>query len=323
MSRIGKIITMAGGVIILMGCASNSVKPETAGLYKSKASKEIAYSSYDRAMKLWGIEYSEEWVSTEHGKTHVIISGPENGRPVFLIPGLWGDASMWYPNAGALSEKFRVYTLDMINYAGKSEPSDRKISNIKDYCTWYAGLLQHFNYEEASIVGVSYSSWLALAMAREIPDSITALALLDPASTFIKMDGGIAWKGFWAFGFFPNRDKYRDFFRWIGGGYSDRNSSVWEEHMFDIVEHGAVGMFDIPQPEIYKSEDLEMIDMPVLLMVGGKPILYKEPAKFLKAAKEALPLAEVDLIENTGHGLNMEKAEYVNKRIYDFISETE
>ena len=321
MNIVKKIMMIAGGLVMFACCASVSAMDEQKSLYKSEEAQRIAYESYDRSMGLWDIPYSEEWIPTAYGKTHVIISGPLEGEPVFLIPGLWGDAAMWYPNAGELSQKFRVYTLDMINYAGKSIPSGKGISDITDYSSWYMEILDYYDYERASIVGVSYSSWLALALAREIPDSITALALLDPASTFIKMDGGIAWKGFWAFGFFPNREKYRNFFRWIGGGYSDLKSSIWEEHMFDIVEYSAVGMFDIPQPVLYGSEDLEMVTMPVLLMVGGKPILYKDPDKFIAAAKKSLPHAEIDLLEDTGHGLNMEKAGYVNRRISDFLSQ--
>ncbi len=320
MTIVKRIVIFTGGVIMLAGCAGNSGSVEPKKLYKSDSAQKAAYESYDRTMELWDTAYEEEWVSSEYGETHVIISGPEEGPPVFLIPGLWGDASMWYPNAGELSRHFRVYTLDMINYAGKSVPSGKQITGVSDYAEWYTGLLRHFGYDSAPVVGVSYSSWLALALAREIPESISALALLDPASTFIKMDGGIAWKGFWSFGFFPNRQKYKDFFRWIGGGYSDPKSAIWEEHMFDVVEYGAVGMFDIPQPVIYTADDLQMVKMPVLLMVGGKPILYKDPSKFIEAAKLALPHADVDLVQETGHGLNMEKAGYVNGRISDFLS---
>jgi hypothetical protein len=50
-------------------------------LYKTETGKNISYASYDKAMTLWNIDYKEEYVLTDFGKSHVIISGQENGHP--------------------------------------------------------------------------------------------------------------------------------------------------------------------------------------------------------------------------------------------------
>ena len=61
--------------------------------------------------------------------------------------------------------------------------------------------------------------WLALALAREMPERIAAVIMLDPSESFVRMDGGIIRKGFWNFVFFPSRRKYSRFFDWMGVGY--------------------------------------------------------------------------------------------------------
>ena len=59
--------------------------------------------------------------------------------------------------------------------------------------------------------------------------------------------------------------------------------------------------------------------MPVLILAGGKPILYEDPQEFKAAALHSLPHAEVEILEGCGHGLNMEKPDEVNRRIITFL----
>ena len=97
----------------------------------------------------------------------------------------------------------------MPNYGGKSQPSGKEIEDIMDYKAWFSQVMDHYDLEEVSIVGISYSSWLALALSREMPERISNLVLLDPSETFMPMNGGIAWKGFTSFMFFESMFCYR------------------------------------------------------------------------------------------------------------------
>ena len=292
-----------------------------ASLYKSEASRSAAHASYDRAMELWPAPWVEEWVDTTYGRTHVVTSGPEDGKPVILLPGLFADATMWYATVGPVAERYRVHCVDMPVFGGKSEPSSSAISDVGDYAAWHRELLTHYGYETAALAGLSYGSWLSLALARENPDRVAAMVLLDPSESFAEMDGGIAWRGFWAFVVFPNRAKYTRFFHWLGGGYSDPRMDIWFEHMLDVIEHGSVGMFDVPQHRVYDPEELTMVRMPVLVLAGGKPILYKDPKALASKAAAALPHAEIEIVPETGHRLNVEKAEQVNARLVRFLDE--
>jgi len=317
------IISLAATAIITSGCSTNKTITAPESLYKTEEGKETAYKSYDKAMELWDVKYYDEYVQTDYGKSHVIISGEENEKVIILIPGLFGDASMWFPNVGKLSAHFKVLTLDMINYGGKSEPAGKAITTFEDYKIWFNQILDYYNLENVAVMGISYSSWLALSLAREVPNAIDELILLDPSETFMPMNGGIAWKGIKYFMLFPNRTKYAKFLDWLGGGYTNSQMDIWTEHMLDVIEFGSTKMFDVPQHRIYEPEELTMIDIPVLIMAGGKPILYDNPEDFKRNAEEALPEAEVIIIPGAGHGLNMEKPEFVNKKIIEFLGDNQ
>lgn len=306
-------------ILSTLSCSPNKEVSAPSSLYKNDEAKEIAYKSYDKAMELWDIDYKDEFVETDYGKSHVIISGDNNGHSIILLPGLFADATMWYPNVKDLSKHFKVYTLDMPNYGGKSKPQGKAVVSINDYTTWFTQILNHYHIEEASLAGLSYGSWLALALVREIPKNVKSLALLDPSETFMPMNKNMMWKGFRYFMFFPNRKKYEKFFDWLGGGYTDLQMDIWFEHMLNVIELGSVGMFDLPQHKIYKPEELEMIKMPVLVMAGGKPIIYDNPDEFKANAIKAIPHAEVIIVPDAGHGLNMEKPDVVNKKMIEFL----
>lgn len=312
-------LCLAAILTLTASCSPNKKLAVPAPLYKTDEGKEIAYKSYDQSMELWDVNYSEEFVDTDYGKSHVIISGENNEQALIILPGLFGDATMWFPNVGELSKHYKVYTLDMINYGGKSHPSGKSINDFNDYKIWFHQIMDHYKLDSVALMGVSYSSWLTLSLARETPDAINAVVMLDPSETFMPMNGGIAWKGFKYFMFFPNRTKYAKFLDWLGGGYSNEQMDIWTEHMLDVIEFGSTKMFDVPQHRIYNPEELTMIDMPVLIMAGGKPILYDDPEEFKKNALNSIPHAKVVIVPDAGHGLNMEKPDYVNSQIIEFI----
>jgi pimeloyl-ACP methyl ester carboxylesterase len=313
------LLVVIGGIMTATASALPMGGADSPALYKNTALRDISYKSYDSAMSLWKCAFTDEWVDTAYGKTHIVVSGPVGAKPLFLFPGLFADATMWYANSAALSEKYRVYALDMINYGGKSEPSEKPVRNIQDYKEWFTEILDHYSYKKTAVAGLSYGSFVALSLSREMPETIEALVLLDPSETFMPMDGGIAWRGFWAFVFFPNRAKYLEFFDWMGGGYTDPDMEIWAEHLLNVVEYGSLKMNELPMHGVYKPEELETVTMDVLILCGGKPIVYKDPKQFVINARNALPHAEIELVPDTGHGLNMEKPEIVNGRILEFL----
>ncbi len=315
------ILAATAVVVFLASCAGTKGKGAPRSLYKNKQAQEQAYRSYDEIMKFWPVPYEEFWVPTDYGESHVIVSGPEDGLPIILLPGLFADATMWYANAGALSENYRVICPDQISYGGKSRVSDKEVKKFLDYKLWFLQHLRSFGYDHVTVAGLSYGSWQCLALAQDIPESIDHVIMLDPSETFIKMDGGIAWRGIRDFAIFPSRKTHKRFFNWMGDGFSSPKSDVWLEHMLDVIECGSVGMFDIPQHRIYTKDELQNITMPILILAGGKPIVYKDPDALAQAAEIALPHARIEIIPGTGHSLHVEKPDIVNGLILNFLSE--
>lgn len=60
-------------------------------------------------------------IPARHGRTLVVLSGPEGAPPVVLLHGSTSNAVSWLGEAGILSRSFRVAAPDMPGEAGYSE----------------------------------------------------------------------------------------------------------------------------------------------------------------------------------------------------------
>jgi pimeloyl-ACP methyl ester carboxylesterase len=78
---------------------------------------------YDTILAQWKIPSESLDVTTQFGTTHINASGSEKAPAMLLLPGFGANSSMWYPNAAALSDTFRVYAVDTNGQPGRSLPS--------------------------------------------------------------------------------------------------------------------------------------------------------------------------------------------------------
>ncbi|MCG8696419.1 MAG: alpha/beta hydrolase, partial [Bacteroidales bacterium] len=164
-------------LFVLVNCSNSKELSAPLSLYKTGEAEKISHQSYDKAMTLWDIDYKEDYVVTDYGQSHVIISGKDDAPPLILLPGLFCDATMWYANVGELSKYFKVYSLDLLVYGGKSQPSGKAIVDINDYKLWFTQILNHYKLTKVTVAGLSYSSWISLALAREMPQAFSSVIL--------------------------------------------------------------------------------------------------------------------------------------------------
>lgn len=326
-ARVGSealLLFACAGSLLMAACASSPSggapgRGAPRSLYKTAAGRDIAHRSYDETMELWAGAWQDDWIETSYGRTHAVVAGPGGGKPVFLLPGMFGDACMWFANGPALSAEYRVIALDNISYAGKSEPSERQARTDSDYAAWLGEIADHYCHRSFALAGMSYGGWMTAALCRLMPERISAAILIDPAVTFQATSREFENKGLATFLFFPSRKKTGRFFSWLGGGVSRPDIDLWNEHLLDCVQHGASNPLTLPRSKVYTAGELSMATMPVLVLVAGKPVIYKSPASYEADAKRLLPLAETVLIPETAHAMQMEKAPEVNALIIDFL----
>ena len=99
------------------------------------------------------------------------------GPPVILIHGFGGSMWQWEHQQHALSQHFRVITLDLPGSGLSDKPDiDYRPDQFVDFLTGFMDALQ---IPRATLVGNSMGAGLAIAMALEHPARVDKLVLID------------------------------------------------------------------------------------------------------------------------------------------------
>ncbi len=130
-------------------------------IYKSPEGKARCMAIYDAVLAHWPVPYTQLYLPTRFGSTHIIASGPKDAPPLILLHGQWASATMWSSTIAELSRDHRTYALDQIDDVGKSLPT-RAPASRSDYAEWLQDVFDQLNLPQASIVGLSYGGFLAL-----------------------------------------------------------------------------------------------------------------------------------------------------------------
>ncbi len=105
------------------------------------------------------------------------VSG-EQGDPVLLVHGSWGDHTNWDAAVPGLSKNFRVVTYDRRGHS-KSEKITTQGSFDED-AEDASALLSHLGFNPAHIVGNSGGSTIALKLATRDPSVFRSLIAHEP-----------------------------------------------------------------------------------------------------------------------------------------------
>jgi DNA-binding PadR family transcriptional regulator len=127
----------------------------------------------------WPVPYEELDLPTQFGTTHIIVSGPNSGKPVLLLHGQDSCAISWIYNVVDLSQAFRIFALDTIGDMGKSKPIHLPNSR-EDYARWMLDVFDQLKIEKADLVGLSYGGFLATNFALAFPERVNRIVLLSP-----------------------------------------------------------------------------------------------------------------------------------------------
>lgn len=145
------------------------------------------YSAYSRVLRKWPADAQAIDVRTVHGTTRVNACGPREGLPLVLLPGSGATSTAWFANVGALSQKYRVYAVDLMGDAGHSVPGGQAVDAVDELLDWVAAVLDGLDLRTAALCGHSYGAMVALAYALRNPQRVDALTLLDPNACFGSM----------------------------------------------------------------------------------------------------------------------------------------
>src|SRR3954469_2583588 len=116
------------------------------------------------------------FVDVEDGRIHLLVEGPEDGRPIVLLHGASFHSETWRKigTMKALADAgFRVYAVDLpgLGKSGASKVPPR---------TWLGKLIDVLEVEKPVIVSPSMSGQFALPFAIEEPARVGGFVAVAP-----------------------------------------------------------------------------------------------------------------------------------------------
>lgn len=319
----------AGLLLLLAGCEPPSARQQAINNY-STAKQQSEYAKlvkedpetlsteqlYNRALTLWGDDYTELRIPTSFGVAQVVVSGPSDGYPLVLLHGMNTNSTMWYPNAPWLARHYRVYAIDYLLGSGKSE-ANKAIDDVAQVMAWYNEIFDALELNQFALVGASQGGWFATQIAINEPAKVSQLVLLSPAQTFGWIKPSLdALKSVY-FSLNPKRSELRGMLQTMSTNVDNIEQLYIDQfYRYSTINKSLPALLTQMTP--FDDDVLQRLAMPTLVLIGDQDIINS--AESLEQAQQVLPCVETAIVANAGHFVSVDNAHSVNEQIRRFIN---
>ncbi|RXZ78931.1 alpha/beta hydrolase [Paenibacillaceae bacterium] len=149
-------------------------------IYKSEEGKREILNHYEAYLLLTEIQFERIYVETRFGKTHVLVTGPTEGKPLFILQGGNCINPMTLTWFTPLLKEYRVYAPDTVGHPGYSAET-RVSAKDESFGSWISDLMDHFNIPKCACIGPSYGGGIILRLAAFMPQKINCSVLMSPS----------------------------------------------------------------------------------------------------------------------------------------------
>jgi len=126
------------------------------------------------------MNYKTAYIETNGIKLHVVMAGPKNGQPVFLLHGFPEFWYGWRKQIPALTEAgYRVIVPDQRGYNLSDKPKGVKAYSIDKLANDILGLIDALSYKKVNLIGHDWGAVVAWAFAIWHPGRLRKLGILN------------------------------------------------------------------------------------------------------------------------------------------------
>ena len=313
LGRWGALVRALLSVGLILGTGFSLLAHRPPSIYRSDDVRSQFRALYDEKMQEWPLPFEDRFLDTEYGTVHVVVSGTKDGAPMLLLHASGVGSWSWRSNAASLGEEFRLFAVDLIGDAGKSEYAD--LSNVlrtrEDQAALYDNIMDQLGISESAIiVGASEGGFIASNLAAHRPDRVDKLILLAPMG-YAGATGAVL--RIMGAQFFPLEPIQDATFRWA---FSDAPAvidefGVWFRLLMS--ETFPVKVAPLPLP----PEERQSIEAPTLFVFGTHDNLVGDP-EAARTLVSDMPEVTVEVVE-AGHLMGVERPSEINALILGFV----
>jgi pimeloyl-ACP methyl ester carboxylesterase len=293
-----------------MGCVLGK---ET--IYKNDGKRIIA-QHYDDYLKTFDFEVERVYVDTSYGKTHLLVAGPPDAKPIFLFQGGNCINPMTFSWFLPLVEKYRIYAPDTIGHPGFSD-ENRISAKDNSFAQWIKELMDYFQLESCGFVGPSYGAGIILRLATYMPDRINCAVLVAPAGIQLGSKLTMIKKILLPLVFYHGTSSPK-YLGKIADHMSDSSMKERDKIIIgDVFKHVEL---EQDMPKLTTKEELANYHSPTLIIAGKKDLFFPEE-RINKAVRDILPNLTDFKSYEMGHFPSDKYLRKINHDIDEFLKE--
>lgn len=284
-------------------------------IYRTIDGKAKIMELYDKQLDRLKCPYSDKWVSTSFGRTHLIETGNQSGIPLLVFHG--GNATTAYNLlfCDFLMKDFHIYVVDTIGHPGKSDEVSLSARSY-DYGKWASEVISVIGYESICCFGGSFGAGVLAKTMCVAPEKIKRTVLYVPsgiknAPAINSMSMMFPMIMYWI----THKDK------WLKKCMLPM--AVTEENITeDIYETAKLSInhskVKTGMPSDVSEQYMKKCKAPTLVMAAEKDCLF--PARgVIPRAERIIENCTTYLLEGRGHMSNLKEEE--KQMIVDFLKQ--
>jgi pimeloyl-ACP methyl ester carboxylesterase len=254
-----------------------------------------------------------------------------SGPPIIFVHELAGTCRSFDAQVAALKPRFRCITFNARGYPPSDVPSEVESYSQDIAASDIGAVLDGAGLKDAHVLGVSMGSAAALQFALSDPSRVRSAILCSIGS------GSDAKQGEYATNMEANAARIeQNGLPQIRANFTsspvrarlkDKNPAEFEKFLQELTKFSVQGLastmrgVQMRRPPLYAHKDkIAAMRIPTLVVLGGDDEGCKKPSHFLQ---ETLPGARLEILPNTGHAVNIEEPEKINRLIAEFVGGVE
>lgn len=283
-------------------------------IYKSEEGKRKIEQHYESYLQILNFDVERRYVKTSFGNTHVLVAGPAEGKPMFILQGGNCINPMTLSWFSSLVEKYRVYAPDTPGHPGLSDET-RMSGKDHSFARWIEELMDDFHLNRCAFVGPSFGAGIILRLASFMPQKIDCSILVSPAGIRLGAKVRMMKKILLPLFLFKATadEKYIES---ITGIMSDHQMKRADRQIIaDIFRHVKL---EHEMPKLTEKKELMQYYAPTLVIAGKKDIFFPE-SSLREAVKEIIPNLSAFKAIDMGHFPNEEHLQLINVEMKHFL----
>src|SRR5512146_2631416 len=265
-------------------------------IYRSQAGKDRILKLYDQNWAALHLEKEDCFVETRHGKTHVVVTGPQDGQPVVVFHGGNMISPVSFAWIVPLTQEYRIYAPDTVGHPGYSAETRLDPGSFQ-YGEWAADVLDGLHLEQPVVIGGSYGAGILLNLAAYAPQKIGKGILVVPSGFAPPPLGALVLRiGVPMILYMLTKQRH-----WLVRSLEPMYPQPSEAVVEVTGEVYRSLKLEAEMPRSIRAEDLKRYQAPTLVLAAEKDVLFPGKA-VIHRAREVIPnLVAGELIPGSTH----------------------